>query len=123
MADKAGAASRRGAEDVATSSQRMKLQSDYSQAMMWSKGFAAEETKAAFARAAELAGEDRRLLRAFHGVARSMGCGVHRRRIAFRTRAGHDALARSGGRGTDQGSRHRAIGLLGLICLLARRFC
>ena len=57
MADKAAAAaSRRGAEDVATSSQRMKLQSDYSQAMMWSKGFAAEETKAAFARAAELAG-------------------------------------------------------------------
>ena len=33
----------------------MKLQSDYSQAMMWSKGYATEETKAAFARAAELA--------------------------------------------------------------------
>ena len=57
MADKAAAAaSRRGAEDAATSSQRMKLQTDYGQAMMWSKGFAAEETKAAFARAAELAG-------------------------------------------------------------------
>ena len=35
----------------------MKLQSDYSQAMMWSKGFAAEETKAAFARTAEMAGK------------------------------------------------------------------
>ena len=33
----------------------MKLQTDYGQAVMWSKGFAAEETKAAFARAAELA--------------------------------------------------------------------
>jgi tetratricopeptide (TPR) repeat protein len=57
MANRAGATARRGAEDVATSSQRMKLQSDYSQAMMWSKGFAAEETKAAFARTAELAGK------------------------------------------------------------------
>ena len=55
MADRAGATARRGAEDVATSSQRMKLHSDYSQAMMWSKGFAAEETKAALARAANLA--------------------------------------------------------------------
>jgi class 3 adenylate cyclase/tetratricopeptide (TPR) repeat protein len=58
MADKApAAASRGGADDVATSSQRMKLQSDYSQAMMWSKGYATEETKAALARAAELAGK------------------------------------------------------------------
>ena len=35
---------------------RLRLQTAYGQAMMWSKGFAAEETKAAFARAAELAG-------------------------------------------------------------------
>ena len=48
----------------AASSQRMKLQSDYGQAMMWSQGFAAEETKAAFARAARTRGEQRRLLRA-----------------------------------------------------------
>ena len=57
MADKgAGAGSGRAAGDVAGPGQRMKLQSDYSQAMMWSKGYAAEETKAAIARAAELAG-------------------------------------------------------------------
>jgi class 3 adenylate cyclase/predicted ATPase len=56
MADKATAvALRGGGENVATSSQRAKLQSDYSQAMMWSKGYATEETKAALARAAELA--------------------------------------------------------------------
>ena len=36
--------------------QRLRLQTAYGQAMMWSKGYAAEETKAAFARAAELAG-------------------------------------------------------------------
>ena len=58
MADKVTAvASQRGAEDVATLSQRMKLQSDYSQAMMWSKGYATEETKAALAHAADLAGK------------------------------------------------------------------
>jgi predicted ATPase len=34
---------------------RLHLQTQYGQAMMWSKGFAAEESKAAFARAAELA--------------------------------------------------------------------
>ena len=33
---------------------RLHLQTAYGQAMMWSKGFAAEETRAAFARAAEL---------------------------------------------------------------------
>ena len=34
---------------------RLHLQTAYGQATMWSKGYAAEETKAAFARAAELA--------------------------------------------------------------------
>jgi tetratricopeptide (TPR) repeat protein len=37
---------------------RLHLQTAYGQAMMYSKGFAAEETKAAFARAAELAVKD-----------------------------------------------------------------
>jgi class 3 adenylate cyclase/predicted negative regulator of RcsB-dependent stress response len=56
MADKAaGADSAPAAGDEAASHRRMKLQTDYGQAVMWSKGFAAEETKAAFARAAELA--------------------------------------------------------------------
>ena len=49
MADKAaGSASERGAKDAPASGQRLKLQTDYGQAVMWSKGFAAEETKAAF---------------------------------------------------------------------------
>ena len=52
----ASAAPRDGAGDATVSSERLKLQTDYRQAMMWSKGFAAEETKTAFARAAELAG-------------------------------------------------------------------
>ncbi|MBV8106045.1 MAG: AAA family ATPase [Hyphomicrobiales bacterium] len=39
------------------SSRRLKLQSDYAQALMWSKGFPVEETKAAFARVRELAAQ------------------------------------------------------------------
>jgi class 3 adenylate cyclase/predicted ATPase len=56
MADgTAGATSQQRAGYTVTSSRRLKLQTDYGQAVMWLKGFAAEETKAAFARAAELA--------------------------------------------------------------------
>ena len=58
MADKGSAASPHRLQNAAATSARLKLQSDYGQAMMWSKGFAAEETKAAFARAGELAGTD-----------------------------------------------------------------
>jgi tetratricopeptide (TPR) repeat protein len=56
MADKAAAVvSQREGEKTSASSRRMKLQSDYGRAVRWSKGFSAEETKAAFDRAAELA--------------------------------------------------------------------
>jgi class 3 adenylate cyclase/tetratricopeptide (TPR) repeat protein len=56
MADSAGGAdSPRMAANEAASSQRLKLQSAYGQSMMWAKGFAAEETRAAFSCAAELA--------------------------------------------------------------------
>ena len=56
MADKAAATSPNRSQDAAASNQRLKLQANYGEAMMWSKGFAAEETKAAFARAAEFVG-------------------------------------------------------------------
>ena len=55
MSDKAAGAARRRADAAAFARRRLKLQTDYGQAMMWSKGFGAEETKTAFARAAELA--------------------------------------------------------------------
>jgi class 3 adenylate cyclase/tetratricopeptide (TPR) repeat protein len=56
MADKAEAAApRHGTRDAAAASQRLKLQTDYGQAVMYAKGFIADETKAAFARATELA--------------------------------------------------------------------
>jgi hypothetical protein len=49
---------------------RFRLQTAYGQAMIWSKGYTAEETKVAFARAAELAGkigEFSERLMALHG--------------------------------------------------------
>jgi len=55
MADKSGETALRAATPASASSiQRLKLQTSYGQAMMWSKGYAAEETKAAFRRAQEL---------------------------------------------------------------------
>jgi len=55
MADKAGEGAPRGAAATASPSQRLKLQTSYGWALMWSKGYAAEETKAAFTRAQEFA--------------------------------------------------------------------
>ena len=60
IAEAAGAArSAGGNEEVkaaeAQRQRRLHLQTAYGQAMMWSKGFVAEETRVAFARAGELA--------------------------------------------------------------------
>jgi predicted ATPase/class 3 adenylate cyclase len=41
---------------AASRQRRLKLQTDYGQALMWSRGYTSEEAKAAFARAQELAG-------------------------------------------------------------------
>ena len=56
MADKSGEGAPRGAPSAASAGRRLKLQTSYGQAVMWSKGFGAEETKVAFARTREVAG-------------------------------------------------------------------
>jgi class 3 adenylate cyclase/predicted ATPase len=53
MADKTGEGP--SANASASAGQRLKLQTDLGKALMWSRGFAADETKAAFIRARELA--------------------------------------------------------------------
>ena len=56
MADEAeGHGRQRRNGDAPDSSNRLKLQNDYGKAVMWSKGFAAEEAKVAFSHAVELA--------------------------------------------------------------------
>ena len=55
MADQAAGPAARAAISKAEASQRVKLQNDYAQAVLWSKGYAADETKAAFERTSALA--------------------------------------------------------------------
>jgi class 3 adenylate cyclase/predicted ATPase len=55
MADKTAEAAPRAAAAPVSVDQRLKLQTSYGQAMLWSHGFGAEETKTAFLRAQELA--------------------------------------------------------------------
>jgi class 3 adenylate cyclase/tetratricopeptide (TPR) repeat protein len=55
MADQAAGPAAGAAISKAEASQRVKLQNDYAQAVLWSKGYAADETKAAFERTGALA--------------------------------------------------------------------
>jgi class 3 adenylate cyclase/tetratricopeptide (TPR) repeat protein len=55
MADKAGEPAAAAAISTAEASRRVKLQNDYAKAALWSRGFAADETKAAFERTSALA--------------------------------------------------------------------
>jgi predicted ATPase len=55
MADKTGAGASAAATASASAKQRLKLQTDLGKAIMWSRGFGAKESKAAFIRARELA--------------------------------------------------------------------
>jgi class 3 adenylate cyclase/predicted ATPase len=55
MADKTGEGTSTAPTAPASASQRLKLQTDLGKALTWSRGFGAEESKAAFIRARELA--------------------------------------------------------------------
>ncbi len=55
MADQAAAPAAAGAILTVEAGKRVKLQNDYAQAVLWSKGYAADETKAAFERTSALA--------------------------------------------------------------------
>ena len=77
--------------------------------MMMTKGFAAGGNKGSLARAAELAANDTTTFQSVSLRCRSASRRRHRRRFAFCTRVGLDALARSGGCGTGHGSWHRQL--------------
>ena len=117
MADKAGDGAPRAAPAVASAGQRLKLQADYGQAVMWSKGFVAEETRAAFARARELmAGADgsaERFVIYYSQWLGSLGRGEWA--LARETAETFRREADNEDRGTE-----RVVGLriLGLTCLI-----
>jgi class 3 adenylate cyclase/tetratricopeptide (TPR) repeat protein len=98
---------------IAQRQRRLHLQTAYGQAMMWSKGYAAEETKAAFARAAELAGRSGDLserLAALHG----RWAAVFVAGELFSARELALALLREAedaGRGSEAGVANRMLGL------------
>ena len=93
---------------VAQRDRRLRLQTAYGQAMMYSKGFAADETKAAFARAAELAANSddfSERFAAFHG---QWTLALARGELEVGAGARLDIPAGSGSRRTHGGSRRRA---------------
>ena len=107
--------------DAARRAQRLKLQTNYGQAVMWSKGFAAEETKAAFARVGELAteiGDAEALFDAYYG---SLGRKSVSRRAWVGPGDGRELPARSGTRGAADGGGGRASPS-GIDSPLPRRF-
>ena len=100
---------------------RLHLQTAYGQAMMWSKGFAAEETKAAFARAAELAAKTDDFSERFAAAHGQWLNGPRCEANCVRPRrAGLVASSRSGGRGRKMEVPSPAVASRCLILL--RRF-
>src|SRR6202453_4017665 len=104
-----GAATRRDA--AAPASQRLKLQTSYGQAVMWSKGFAAEETKAAFARAGELATEIGNADAPFDAYYARWGHTLFRSELGSAREAAESFLreAERVGRPTEAGVGHRLV--------------
>ena len=106
---------------AAARERRLKLQTSYGQAVMWSKGYAAEETKAAFARARELAASTEsaaeRFVAYFAQWAGSQTRGEFD--LARETAETFRREAENEGRATE-----RVVGLrmLGLTCLLQGDF-
>ena len=114
MSDKAGAAPRR-ADAAASSRRRLKLQTDYSQAMMWSKGFAAEETKTAFARAAELAARTDDFSERFAACHGQWTLELVRGELRSARELASTFLreAEDAGRAVETGVAHRGLALIG----------
>ena len=112
MADKTA-----GGESQTTPARRLKLQADYGRVVMWSKGFAAEEAKAAFARASEIAAAAQdpaeRFATDYGRWSRSFMRAELRSAREIAEAFLHEAEAE--GRTTEAGVAHR---VLGLTCIL-----
>jgi predicted ATPase len=91
---------------------RLRLQTGYGQAMMLSKGFAAEETKDAFARARELAGGTENLVERFPAYFAQWVLGLARGEHQQAQRVAETFLreAEEGGYATEAGYARRCLG-------------
>jgi predicted ATPase len=102
-----------GGESHATATRRLKLQADYGRVVMWSKGFAAEEAKAAFARASEIAAATQDPAERFVGYYGQWSRSFMRAelRSASDIAAAFLREAEAQGRTTEAGVAHRVRGL------------
>ena len=93
---------------------RLHLQTAYGQAMMWSKGFAAEETKAAFARAAELAGRTDDFSERFSALRGQWAAAITGGELRSARELALTLLreAEDAGRVTEAGIANRRLGLI-----------
>jgi class 3 adenylate cyclase/predicted ATPase len=117
MADKAaGAAAKASANAPAPTDQRLKLQTRFGQAIAWTKGFAADEAKAALARAAELAvhadDSSERFLAEYGQWAACATGGELKKAEEIATKLLHQMEAAK-----RQAEVARVLGCLGLTCL------
>jgi len=109
MADKTG----RDSGDPVFSGRLLKLHTDYGHAVMWSKGFAAAETNAAYARVGELASligdsVERNVVRHAQWIASFIRGDLHLAREKVETFLRE---AETSGRATDAAAAHRSVGL------------
>jgi class 3 adenylate cyclase/predicted ATPase len=107
MADKTA-----GGESQTTPARRLKLQADYGRVVMWSKGFAAEETEAAFARAREIAAAAQDPAERFAGCYSLWSRSLMRAELRSAGEIAEAFLreAEAGGRTTEAGVGHRIFG-------------
>jgi len=119
MVDRAsGAASCRESDAI---NQRVKLQTDYGQAVMWSRGFAAEETQAAFARVQELAAEGGQSRERFSAYYAQCVGSLHRGELTL-ARKTAESFHRDAEGVADLTSASAASRVLGWICFLQGDF-
>jgi class 3 adenylate cyclase/tetratricopeptide (TPR) repeat protein len=104
---------RRGAASPEASARRLKLHTEYTQAVTWSRGWAADETKAAYERAGDLAARSEAPAARLPALYGQAGMSLLRGDIRAARRAGERLLqeAEAEGRIAEAGVAHRVLGL------------
>jgi class 3 adenylate cyclase/predicted ATPase len=113
MADKTKGAESRGTEDAAASRRRLKLQTDFGQAVMWSKGLASDEAKAALDRVREIASPTQDPTERFAGYYGRYAWSLMHGELPSTRDIAWAFLreAEAEGRTTEAGVAHRVLGL------------
>jgi class 3 adenylate cyclase/predicted ATPase len=99
---------------IAQQGRRFRLQTAYGEAMMWSKGFAADATKVALARAAELAGKTEDFPERFKALFNQWAAAVTTGELNSAQEIALGLLRRAEGAGRimEAGVANRALGLI-----------